>query len=774
MTDPSPTTPRNPYPGLRPFRPDEEHLFFGRERQTDRMVDKLAARRFLAVVGTSGSGKSSLVNCGLRPALHRGFMTRAGADWRMASCRPGHDPIDALAQALAAPDVLFGKPLGDAMSTEELVLGTLRMSGLGLVDIVRQARLPRGSNLLVVVDQFEELFRFQGRADAGGPDSQGPGPQATAFVKLLLEAVAQDVLPIYVVLTMRSDYLGDCAQFHGLPEIMNEGQYLVPRLSRDEIRAAISGPATLAQAQVSPVLLTRLLNDVGDNPDQLSILQHALNRTWAYWETDGRREGPLDLAHYEAIGGMQSALDRHAEKAFGELADPGAPAGRSPRQQMAARVFRALTDKGTDPRGIRRPTALADLCAITGASPAELEAVMAVFRRPSRSFLMPPEGEALLPGTRIDISHESLMRVWKRLDRWADEEAAAARQYRRLAESAEMFGRDEAGLLSDRELDLALAWQWHATPNAAWAMQYGGRFELVDAFIRRSREVRLAERVGAEIDLRWRTHGRLVLIGAVALLFVVLQIAAADTLDGWLWERMARLFEVYPRASKALVQLMSHVAVGLPSLLIYDALEPRLRLRHAARVRDAVSREVADAAEAPVPMAVPVKAPTAAGTPAPTQAASADAAAHVVNPARLAGPARRLLAAMIDLGVAMFLAFSMLFVLEVTGVAAADAGRAGLGLMLVVLLIGVISARALSSARQATLGKRLLGLVVVDREGRRLGFGRAYVRYLLKCLSYWPLCGLGWLPLLAGRQHRPLPDWLGRTWVLRREDKPAA
>src|ERR1700756_5285132 len=100
----NPTTPeaRNPFPGLRPFREDEEYLFFGRENQVDTMVDKLASTRFLAVVGTSGSGKSSLVNCGLRPALHGGLMARAGTAWRMAQFRPGSDPIQSLPDALSA------------------------------------------------------------------------------------------------------------------------------------------------------------------------------------------------------------------------------------------------------------------------------------------------------------------------------------------------------------------------------------------------------------------------------------------------------------------------------------------------------------------------------------------------------------------------------------------------------------------------------------------------------------------------------------------------
>ena len=98
--------PAQPYPGIRPFREDEEYLFFGRESQVDAMVDTLARGRFLAVIGSSGCGKSSLVNCGLRPALHRGLLTRAGSAWRMASCRPGGHPLRALAQALAAPGAL--------------------------------------------------------------------------------------------------------------------------------------------------------------------------------------------------------------------------------------------------------------------------------------------------------------------------------------------------------------------------------------------------------------------------------------------------------------------------------------------------------------------------------------------------------------------------------------------------------------------------------------------------------------------------------------------
>ncbi len=296
----------NPFPGLRPFEEKDQRLFFGRESQVDTMIDKLAATHFLAVVGTSGSGKSSLVNCGLKPALRRGLMVSAGSSWRMVYLRPGSDPIRALAQSFvppqggeADPDRLFRNPRVGSFDLADVVEATLRTNRLGVVDTFDQARLDDHTNLLVVADQFEELFRYRNLRTSSGV-VQSTEEDSVAFVNLLLEAAASG-RRIYVVMTMRSDFLGDCAQFFGLPEAINRSQYLVPRMTRDERRAAIEGPVKVAGAAMSPILLTRLLNDVGDNPDQLSILQHALNRTWARWQDEGCH-GPVDLEDYIAIG----------------------------------------------------------------------------------------------------------------------------------------------------------------------------------------------------------------------------------------------------------------------------------------------------------------------------------------------------------------------------------------------------------------------------------------------------------------------------------------
>jgi hypothetical protein len=186
----------NPFPGLRPFESTEDHLFFGRDGQSDELLRRLRRSRFLAVLGTSGSGKSSLVRAGMLPSLYGGLMTDAGSSWRVAVFRPGHNPIGNLAKALSNPQVLGSGDEDDAALQRTIIEATLRRSALGLVEATRQARVPANENLLVVVDQFEEIFRFRRMSKRGGPEDE-----SAAFIKLLLEAKKRTDVPVYIVIT---------------------------------------------------------------------------------------------------------------------------------------------------------------------------------------------------------------------------------------------------------------------------------------------------------------------------------------------------------------------------------------------------------------------------------------------------------------------------------------------------------------------------------------------------------------------------------------------
>jgi energy-coupling factor transporter ATP-binding protein EcfA2 len=495
--------PSSPFPGLRPFEFHESDLFFGRDGQVEKLIGKLGGTRFTAVVGTSGSGKSSLVRAGLVPALVGGLMTSAGSDWRIAIMRPGNDPIGSLALSLNQPNV-FGSDDPDSVAIQvEIAKATLRRGSRGLVETVCQNVMASDENLLVVVDQFEELFRFAREASRKTKDeSDRYRNEAAAFVKLLLDASAEPGVNIYVVITMRSDFLGDCAQFWNLPEAINESQYLIPRLTRDQLREVISGPVALADGEIAPRLVTQLLNDIGDNQDELPVLQHLMMRIWNESknpqlnidvETGEKtvvtphREihhgKAIDICCYQAVGGMSNALSHHADEAYSELPDDR-------HREVAEKLFKALTEKGFDNREIRRPITLGEICEITEASESEVKTVVETFRQTGRSFLMPPVGVPLTSDSLIDISHESLIRGWARLREWVDEEARSARIYRRLAETAVLYQTGDAGLWRDPDLQIALEWREKGNPNEIWARRYHPEFRLAEKFLDTSVEVR--------------------------------------------------------------------------------------------------------------------------------------------------------------------------------------------------------------------------------------------------------------------------------------------
>ena len=470
----------NPFPGLRPFMQEEADLFFGRDKQSDELVRRLAGRRFLAVVGTSGSGKSSLVRAGLLPSLEGGFMAEAGAHWRIAILRPQDDPIGFLAQSIVETGVLAHLDLAPPVA-ESVVETTLRRSSLGLIEAARLARLEAHENLLIVVDQFEELFRFADLARQRGVPDEAP-----AFVKLLLEAARQTEVPVYVVITMRSDFLGDCARFRDLPEAISDSQYLIPRLTRDELQAVITGPIYVRGGRIAPSLVQRLLNDIGDDMDQLPVLQHALMRAWEHWERNDPDDRPIEMSDIEAIGGMAEALSRHADEAFKSLTTER-------DRKIAERLFKCLTERGPDNREIRRPTPLSRIAAIANADPTEVIRVIDVFRAPGRSFLMPPYDVDLKAATVIDISHESLIRQWSRLRTWVEEEAESRATYLRLVQAARLHRAGRAGLWGEPDLTYARQWQERETPNATWAERYGFGFDEASAFLGDSEAAHAAE-----------------------------------------------------------------------------------------------------------------------------------------------------------------------------------------------------------------------------------------------------------------------------------------
>lgn len=466
----------NPFPGLRPFKIEESHLFFGREGQTDEVLMKLSQHRFVGIIGPSGSGKSSFVYCGALPILYGGFLTQTGPNWEVIVTRPGNSPVENLSEAILEHDPTYDTASYEDRKVKRTIVSTLmKSSSLGLVEAIRETRKSTGKNYLILVDQFEELFRF--KDDSLNANSVN---ETLGFINLLMEAINYEDEPIYIAITMRSDFIGECAQFAELTKKINDSHYLIPQLTREQKRRAIEGPVAVGGGEIAPRLVQRLLNDLGDNPDQLPILQHALMRTWDYWKHNAEGEEAMDLKHYEAIGTMEEALSMHANEAYDELNEN--------QRDICAILFKAITEKRGESYGIRRPTVLSEIASIADVSVEEVSSVIEKFREPGRSLLMPPHDQILHADSMIDISHESLMRIWVRLKNWVDEESEAVGMYLRLSEAAAMHQVGKGGLWRPPDLQLALNWQLKHKPTLVWGQRYNPAYERTMVFLEYSKK----------------------------------------------------------------------------------------------------------------------------------------------------------------------------------------------------------------------------------------------------------------------------------------------
>lgn len=421
----------NPFPGLRPFLAKESELFFGRDEQIGEALDRLLDRRLLAVVGVSGCGKSSLVQAGMLPALEMGLAGDPAQRWRVATMRPGDGPLRELRRCLG-----FGE-------------GALAERSYGLLEAA-ETHLAEGEKLLLVVDQFEEIFPFRDRKV-----KDGAGSEADLFVSYLLRAAQDPARRVYVLLTMRSDYLGECAKFHGLPEALNDGQYLVPRMTRQQLQEAIEGPLQAADVKMHPALLQELLNQCDEEPDNLPLLQHLLWRLFEEWPG----AGPITREMAAAVGGLGGALDQEASRVLASL--------DGEQKRVAEVVFRRITesrrqaDGEEEDRPVRRPQTLASLAVLAGVSDSVLRAVVAHFVE--RGLLVVRSTDA---GDKVDLPHECLCLRWGTLRDWIDAEAQDAKSLRFLADSV---GKSH---LTGLGLEQALAWVKSGRFNGAWATRY--------------------------------------------------------------------------------------------------------------------------------------------------------------------------------------------------------------------------------------------------------------------------------------------------------------
>ncbi len=458
---------RTLYPGLRPFEESDSDVFFGQETQQEALLGRLSTSQFVWIIGASGCGKSSLVRAGLLPFLRHQRDRSGEPRWSIAVTHPGESPMRLLATALRHLD-----PKRKAEDIE----ASLRRHTSSIQEFLAGSP-DAGRRLLIFVDQFEELFRFRRR---------NPGERAmdesALYVKLLLDSVREPDSPVYVVTTMRSEYVEDCSDFYDLSDAINEGVFLLPRMTRLQCEEAIASPADTAGIEVEPALIQRLLNESEERADGLPLLQHALREIQDRWASRGRADRPFGLEHFkieesdETVPKINRLLDQRLNDIYRDDVKPQ-------DSSLVQTCFKLLSEYDAKGRETRRSCPVSELIEVAQVPIDHVDRVVAAFRNERRgaTFLrvLNAEGETagdgpLRPSDILDLSHECLMRQWTCLKAWMKEEREKASILRDLDRDAAAGGR-----LSNFATRRYVKWREESKPTSTWANRYRGRFDPV-------------------------------------------------------------------------------------------------------------------------------------------------------------------------------------------------------------------------------------------------------------------------------------------------------
>lgn len=495
---------RNPFPGLRPFRPDEKEFFYGRENESRDIAEKIIANRFVAIIGAPGTGKTSLINCGVIPAL-TGMPESKKSGWKIISFTPGTDPAGNLAGAIATT-AAEGE---DAVNLRISIADVLKSNRNSLAVFIKDLVIKGNEKVLIVVDQFEEIFRYRQRGRGSEPTDD-----IAAFLDILLNAVEQPVPEIYLIISLSSDYISECTKFYRFTQsiIINRSSVVIPALSEATLKDVVIKPLQRAGVAVESILTETIAGEAVAGGIPLPVVQHALMRAWNRRQNLYEGEKPLTLADYTSGGGLEKALGNHAEELYASLDENV--------KKACEKLFRIITARSAGNGNIRKPASFSLIKSISGMAAEDLKSVIDIFSFGDSGFIKVSGDLSADDNAVVDLSYDCIPGFWKRLKKWIDEEAASADIYIRLSELSALWQQGRGGLLKPPELYQYLAWRDRQQPSIQWAIRYNPAFERAMVYLRTSENELKAEEKAEALKRKKRARWRRFFAFAMGIAFI--------------------------------------------------------------------------------------------------------------------------------------------------------------------------------------------------------------------------------------------------------------
>lgn len=456
-----------PYKGLDPFQIEDEDKFFGRSRSVAEMLDRLASQRLLAVLGLSGSGKSSAVRAGLIPRLRQGA-AHDSADWLILDpVVPGKRPLDALTQVLRQVDPA----------------SSFRADPDAFVEELDRA----GRRVLVSIDQFEELFTLD-----------PPEEERQQFIDILSQVATAGRHPHVVVLTMRSEFDTRTRRYEALDALFESGRVQIAALSPRELRSAIVQPADQVGLTLEAGLTEELVQAVVGEPAGLPLLQFALLELWKKRSDQNQ----LTWKAYKNLGGNpREILAQRADDIYREF-------GLQEDREISRRIFLALVQLGAGLEPMSRRVLRSELDETIARGRDNIDRVLRKWRENGLIRISPPG--AITPESQVEVAHEALIRNWSRLGEWIEDAFASTRRRRLLTEKALAWREGKGELLGELSLSDA---------------------ETYESFTEEEREYLTASQVGVEqARHKMRRRNRIALAGSVTMAMLTVAAVLASVM----------------------------------------------------------------------------------------------------------------------------------------------------------------------------------------------------------------------------------------------------
>ncbi|MEM6352907.1 MAG: caspase family protein [Cyanobacteria bacterium P01_D01_bin.14] len=449
-----------PYKGLEFFdcNGEDPKYFFGREQLVSQLLDHVRTNNFLALVGASGNGKSSVLRAGLLHQLKLGRRIAGSDQWQILITRPDAQPMKNLAAA-------FVSDTGTQLDRAEALGRAERLLKDGAVGLVRLVQASTATRTILVIDQFEEVFT---RCESDGERAQ--------FFACLMGALAETGDKLCLVIAMRADFVGKCLaqDYSGLAQRVQQQMVSVLPLTGDELKDAIGKPAEQVGLVVEPALTTEILNDIKGAPGNLPLLQYTLKELWQ------RRAGnKLLLSAYQDLGGISGTLDKRATEIYNSF--------DTAQQRTVQHIFQQLTQLGEGTEDTRRRVFFDNLIAEPLHPVGHVREVVETLSDRDNRLLVTSEvvgkGEAAIRRAIVDVAHEALIRHWLLLRKWIEKNRDLLRQQRRIeASSAAWQEREKAKGYLLQGLLLAEAIQFQKKQAATFPLSDSAR-----SFVQRSK-----------------------------------------------------------------------------------------------------------------------------------------------------------------------------------------------------------------------------------------------------------------------------------------------